>query len=833
MRFPARISFLAAVVVMLAGVVAISSNSATAGSGDIGGEAEIYDVNLLDDLIDDGYGHVTVPPSGGTTGGTLAPIGLEAEGVGVDGVLTIDAPLTAATVWTECEGDPGAGGVLAHCESGVEDLGMSLALSLLDESVLDIPILAADTIIADATSTGTGSTLESSADGSTVAGLVIDEEAIDVDDHTVVPVDTTVSISGDTTLNTEDALDDLNLGELGSEVDDLVQLIDELLTAEDEGLLVELTNTLGIDATIGITGDVVLLEVDQSGNGSTSTGVDVVAIATDLTVTADLELGLVSDIELAVCTDFLSGVTCLLDNLLGELLGVVDDILGTDSLLGGILEDLGIGFGDEGTIEDDTLVELELGVLSTELVTASSEITGYQAPPDAPTISSVNPGEGPASGGTTVTITGDNFAGANDVQFGNESAATFNVDSDSQITATTPAHNPGTIDVTVTTPAGTSGPGSFTFIDGTPVIDNVSPDEGPASGGTTVTITGDNFVSGCTVTFGGEDAASVTVESSTEITAVTPAHEPATVDVVVSCPAGDSNAEPFTFFDDTTPVIFGVDPNLGPSSGGTEVTITGDNFDGATAVHFGDEPAASFTVDSDSQITATTPPHEPATVMVSVTTGEGTSESTSAGNFTFYDDTDEGTPIVASVDPDEGPASGGTQVTISGVNLDGAESVTFGNTPAAEFTVIDDGEIFATSPAHSPGTVNVVVTTPGGSSPESSANEFTFFDDTPVIDNIDPDQGPPEGGTDVVITGDNFNDACTVTFGGIEAESATVDSNTQISVVTPSHEPGTVDVVVSCPVGDSPPGSFTYTDEDDEEAEYGYVVPALAKQVAR
>jgi hypothetical protein len=56
------------------------------------------------------------------------------------------------------------------------------------------------------------------------------------------------------------------------------------------------------------------------------------------------------------------------------------------------------------------------------------------------------------------------------------------------------------------------------------------------------------------------------------------------------------------------PIITGLDPNSGPAAGGTSVVISGRNFTGTTAVMFGSNAAASFTVDSDSQITAVSPP---------------------------------------------------------------------------------------------------------------------------------------------------------------------------------------------------------------------------------
>jgi hypothetical protein len=57
-----------------------------------------------------------------------------------------------------------------------------------------------------------------------------------------------------------------------------------------------------------------------------------------------------------------------------------------------------------------------------------------------PTIASLTPNTGPPTGGTTVVITGTNFTGATSVMFGSVAAASFAVDSATQITATSPAH---------------------------------------------------------------------------------------------------------------------------------------------------------------------------------------------------------------------------------------------------------------------------------------------------------------------------------------------------------------------------------------------------------
>jgi hypothetical protein len=97
------------------------------------------------------------------------------------------------------------------------------------------------------------------------------------------------------------------------------------------------------------------------------------------------------------------------------------------------------------------------------------------------------------------------------------------------------------VDVTVVTPGGTSATGAadqFTYIVA-PGVTGISPSSGPATGGTSVTITGTNFTGATAVRFGGSNAGSFTVNSSTQITASAPAGS-GTVDVTVVTPGGTS-----------------------------------------------------------------------------------------------------------------------------------------------------------------------------------------------------------------------------------------------------------------------------------------------------
>lgn len=179
---------------------------------------------------------------------------------------------------------------------------------------------------------------------------------------------------------------------------------------------------------------------------------------------------------------------------------------------------------------------------------------GGAAPPPVPTITNVSPTSGTTLGGTTVTITGTGFTGATAVTFGGTAATSFTVDSDTQVTATTPAHAAGAVDVAVTAPGGTAtSAGAYTYVVPPPTITGLSPYWGPAAGGITVTITGLNLSSPISVTFGGV-AATITGSSDTSITVTLPPHPLGSVDVVVTTAGGSATRVAGFLYQDVTVV---------------------------------------------------------------------------------------------------------------------------------------------------------------------------------------------------------------------------------------------------------------------------------------
>ncbi|MBV9044213.1 MAG: IPT/TIG domain-containing protein, partial [Alphaproteobacteria bacterium] len=238
-----------------------------------------------------------------------------------------------------------------------------------------------------------------------------------------------------------------------------------------------------------------------------------------------------------------------------------------------------------------------------------------------PAVTSISPNSGTTDGGTTVTITGTNFAGTFLVLFGATQATSYTVDSSTQITAVSPAHFAGVVDVRVNTAAGASPISQndqFTFVAPTPTVTSISPSSGPTTGGTSVTITGTHLNSVLEVLFGNADATSFAHVSDTQITAVAPAHAAGTVDITLFSPQGTSAtsaADQFTFIT-PAPTVTAVSPSSGTTAGGTSVTITGTNFASASAVKFGTTAATTFTVNSATQITVTAPAGAAGTVDI-------------------------------------------------------------------------------------------------------------------------------------------------------------------------------------------------------------------------
>lgn len=157
-----------------------------------------------------------------------------------------------------------------------------------------------------------------------------------------------------------------------------------------------------------------------------------------------------------------------------------------------------------------------------------------------------------------------------------------------------------------------------------PTLASFFPSTGPTAGGSTVRLRGTFLQPGAAVSFGGSPATNVVVRNATTVTATIPAHGAGNVDVVVTNPDGQSATSPGGFtYAEGAPALTGVSPVVGPTTGGTLVSLTGSGFQVGATASFGPSPAAAVTYSGPAALVATTPSSSPGIVDVLVTNPDG------------------------------------------------------------------------------------------------------------------------------------------------------------------------------------------------------------------
>lgn len=348
----------------------------------------------------------------------------------------------------------------------------------------------------------------------------------------------------------------------------------------------------------------------------------------------------------------------------------------------------------------------------------SYEVTVYQVS-DAD-VTAVTPDSGDEAGGEAVTITGSGFSATppTAVTFGGLSAA-FTVDSDTSLSATTPAHAPGPVDVVVEFDDAGTDPVTFTYNAsapaGVPVIAGISPTNGPEAGGQNVTITGTDLGAPTEVLFG-SNPATIVSDAPGAVGVVSPPGT-GTVPVTVTTAAGTSSPVAYTYDPPPTapPTLSAVTPATGPGAGGNIVTLFGTGLSTATVVTFGGTAGIDLTIISDTEATVEVPSHPSGNTAVDVVVTSPTGTSTPPLDYA-YGAPPTPPPEIDSIAPAVGSTAGGLTVTLDGEYFTGVTDVLFGSTPAASFTFVDDGRVTAVSPAQGAGTLDVTVVTPSGTS---------------------------------------------------------------------------------------------------------------------
>ena len=299
------------------------------------------------------------------------------------------------------------------------------------------------------------------------------------------------------------------------------------------------------------------------------------------------------------------------------------------------------GFPNGSFGVDNTLTRAQAAVLLVRLLESSETIgttTTTTTSSSAPAVTSISPSTGAAAGGTTVTIMGSNFVSGAQVLFGATASPSVTYVSADELQAESPA-GMGTVNVLVADSNGTSGAvagDQFTYTAAAPAVTGITPNSGPTSGGTTVTINGTGFASNAQVLFGATAAQSVTFVNSGELQAVAPSSSATgSVNVIVVQPSGTSPVTTADSFDYTAPTsslsVTGISPNSGAA--GQAVLISGTGFASGATVDFGSAQATGVTVYNGETLTALAPS---GSGTVSVTVYEsGASATSSNAQFTY------------------------------------------------------------------------------------------------------------------------------------------------------------------------------------------------------
>ena len=171
---------------------------------------------------------------------------------------------------------------------------------------------------------------------------------------------------------------------------------------------------------------------------------------------------------------------------------------------------------------------------------------------------------------------------------------------------------------------------------------------------------------------------------------------------------------------------------------------------------------------------------------------------------------------VASVAPNSGFTTGGTNLTIMGTGFVSGATVSIGGTVATEIGVISSTTINAKTPSSlTNGAKNVVVTNADTNS-VTLAGGFTYEYPAPTLTSITPSSGTASGGTTIALTGTGFVSGAAVTIGGAAATNIIWVGAEALSVTTGvSISTGAKNVVVTNPDGKSAElaSAFTYFTE--------------------
>jgi hypothetical protein len=253
-----------------------------------------------------------------------------------------------------------------------------------------------------------------------------------------------------------------------------------------------------------------------------------------------------------------------------------------------------------------------------------------------------------------------------------------------------------------------------------------------------------------------------------------------------------------------------IDPNHGPVTGGTTLTVYGKGFHPFTVARVGGRDATTNFKSVDTLQVITPPGKTPAFADVLVMNPD--TRTSVLRNGYRYDPVPP--PTITTVDPKNGGVVGGTKIAIVGANFTSRSIVTMGGARPVSTTFIDSARIEIVSPArNAPGLVDIAVTN-ADEQTVTSKNAFRYDPvPAPTIESVLPKHGPVAGGSTITILGKNFGPRTMVEIGGHVVRAVTyVDPSTLEAVTPPGASKQLVDVRVRNPDGQiaAMPRAFQY-----------------------
>ena len=340
-----------------------------------------------------------------------------------------------------------------------------------------------------------------------------------------------------------------------------------------------------------------------------------------------------------------------------------------------------------------------------------------------------------------------------------------------------------------------------------PLLNSVLPNRSPLAGGIRLRIIGESFRAPMYVRLGEQRCLDLVVESNSRLTCTVPAVEtPQSVAVSVAWgpipnqdPIPDESIEEFegglrtlnealTYYEPLS--VDSLEPNIGPSTGQSEITIIGQGFSETTDVRFGGLPALGITVESTQVLKVLTPAHPPEVVDVSIRDPAGAVLLEDA--YTFQ------VPLgLNEIRPSWGSVSGGesiqlygygftseSQVSLAGQNLE-IEAVT----PPARISAI-------TAPYLEPGWVNITIQNSNGEYQKDRAFLYLADELGPFeVYGAIPNQLPSDRGGEFMIGGNGFDENTRVTMEGNELNCQLVTAQ-RLNCFAPRRAAGDVQVIV-------------------------------------